>query len=146
MSTRCTTHFVHRLGDKPTAIVYRHSDGYPSEAGADIERFLHEVAETVQDTRFGDPSYLAAKYVVFLAREFSVDYAFTGGGKWAKTAKASRLDFLSVGILSEDPFDIEYRYTIVPAQGYGELPDVYVDALDGKGNRPLREVLAEAVK
>src|SRR3990172_6611860 len=71
MTTRSTTHFTHDLLDDPEAIVYRHSDGYPSAAGADILRFFNEVRAQTDDTRFYDSSYLAAKYVVFLAGMFA---------------------------------------------------------------------------
>ncbi len=107
MSTRSTTHFVYGDEDKPEAIVYRHSDGYPEGAGADILEFLAEVGK-LKDPRFGDPSYLAAKYVVFLADKFNNGY--TGNGEWKRNE--SKLDFLSVGVMREDPLDIEYRYVI----------------------------------
>src|SRR5208282_1195712 len=99
MSTRSTTHFIDsEFSQKPIAIVYRHSDGYPEGAGMDIVRFL-KACKALPDSRLNDPSYLAAKYVVFLADMFN------GRAK-------SKLDFISVGILSEDPGDIEYRYVI----------------------------------
>lgn len=73
MSTRSTTHFCHDDGST-VAIVYRHSDGYPGVAGADLFRFLNEVNDNVKDKRFSDPTYLAAKYVVWLAHEFNNEY------------------------------------------------------------------------
>lgn len=101
MSTRCTLHF-HGYGTmEDRAIVYRHCDGYPDGphgVPADLERFFAEVESQTNDTRFGDPCYLAAKYVVWQAGE---------------NARGSKpLDFLSVGIMMQDPFDIEYRYHI----------------------------------
>ena len=109
MSTRSTTHFS--LGEPPTAIVYRHADGYPSGAGADLLDFLREVQRQTSDTRFGDPSYLAAKYVVFLAERFAVDYQWVGD-EVTVTPRQNRLDFISVGVCLEDPGDIEYRYIV----------------------------------
>ena len=109
MSTRSTTHFT--LGETPRAIVYRHADGYPSGAGADILEFLRSVQLQTLDTRFSDPSYLAAKYVVFLAQRFAVDYDWTGG-EMTITPRKNRLDFISVGICLKDPADIEYRYVV----------------------------------
>jgi len=138
MSTRSTTHFAYRLGAEPEAIIYRHADGYPEGAGKDIFRFLDEVGK-LADTRFGDPSYLAAKYVVFLAREFAVSYDWDEDHKFVTKPNESPLDFISVGVLREDPGDIEYRYTIV-----GSEPLVYVNALDGNGDRLLADVLQEA--
>lgn len=97
MSTRSTTHFIYKDEKDPQAIVYRHTDGYPSGAGMDILGFLEEVGK-LRDNRFGDPTYLAAKYVVFLANMF--------------TRGDSKLDFLSVGVCTSDPGDIAYRYVV----------------------------------
>ena len=99
MSTRSTMHFQSNWTDEPVtdAIIYRHSDGYPQVAAVDIFRFFAQVQSQTRDTRFTDASYLAAKYVVWLAGEFRGDQP---------------LDFLSVGVCMEDPGDIEYRYLI----------------------------------
>ncbi len=105
MSTRSTTHFTD--GRKsPIAIIYRHSDGYPEGAGVDIHRFLDECAK-LNDPRFGDPSYLAAKYVVFLADMFNNVY---NTEKYERPE--SRLQFISVGVLSKDPGDVAFRYVV----------------------------------
>jgi hypothetical protein len=67
MSTHAIFRFVDEQGTN-YATVYRHSDGYLECGGRDIFRFFDAVREqTGGDTRFGDPSYLAAKYVVWLA-------------------------------------------------------------------------------
>jgi hypothetical protein len=101
MSTRCTTHF--QSYGRTEAIIYRHTDGYPEGAGKDIAKFLVKCKQ-LPDSRLTDPSYLAAKYVVFLASMFSRDY---------KTNHfRNKLDFISVGVVSSDPEDIEYRYTV----------------------------------
>lgn len=101
MSTRCTTHFIDTFD--PTdpapytpAIIYRHSDGYPEGAGRDLLDFLNEVGK-LKDTRFDDPSYLAARYVVYLAKSF---------------AGENPLDFRSIGVVDKDPGDIQYRYVV----------------------------------
>lgn len=109
MSTRSTTHFVHALNAKPTAIVYRHSDGYPSGAGADLFEFIDRCSK-LRDSRFTDPSYLAAKYVVFLAEMFNHTYDSAIGDY---RPNGDRLEFISVGVCDEDPGDIEYRYVLV---------------------------------
>lgn len=102
MSTRSTTHFVDSSfspAGQPaylSAIIYRHSDGYPENAGRDIIRFL-EQCQKLSDTRLDDVSYLAARYVVFLAKQFG---------------DVKSLDFRSVGVMMEDPGDIEYRYVV----------------------------------
>jgi hypothetical protein len=108
MSTRCTTHFVN--GNNTAAIVYRHSDGYPDGAGKDIVKFFEECCK-LRDSRIGDASYLAAKYVVFLAQMFAVDYVWNGD-KYNDVPRENRLDFLSVGVVMQDPRDIDYRYVV----------------------------------
>lgn len=111
MSTRSTTHFIGHDG-KTQAIIYRHPDGYPEGHGRDLYQFLDDVEEHASDTRFGDPSYLAAKLVVWLVTErfaFSHDWSKGGGGERTPNHP---LDFISVGVLLEDPGDIEYRYKV----------------------------------
>lgn len=111
MSTRSTTHFVY--GDsEPEAIIYRHTDGYPEGHGVDLTtRFFADVEAQTQDTRYGDPSYLAAKLVVWLANEFATSLTLHDDGthEWGKS---EMLDFISVGVMREDPGDIEYRYVV----------------------------------
>lgn len=99
MGTRATVHFKYVDEEKPEAIVYRHGDGHPDGLGKDLYRFLEDVKNQCADTRFNDPSYLAAKYVVWQAGEYSKD-------------KTKPLDFLSVGVVLEDPDDITFRYTL----------------------------------
>ena len=110
MSTRSTTHFYYTDPSndpeaKPEAIVYRHHDGYPEGAGADLLKFIEQVKKectgTSYGTRFNDPSYLSAKYLTFLVTE---------GYKYDRDTP---LDFGGVGILSADPGDIEWRYVVV---------------------------------
>jgi hypothetical protein len=121
------------------AIIYRHSDGYPEGAGTDILRFLEECAK-LSDPRFTDPSYLAAKYVVFLANEFNCGYEFKGKD-FVKTPKGSRLDFLSVGVMDSDPSDIEFRYVIDCGTIENKRPKVtcYPVHIDYKSGKEKRE-------
>ena len=113
MSTRALIHFVWGNSKSPEAMIYRHSDGYPEGLGEDLKRFLDEVEKQTSDTRFNDPSYLAAKWVVFDAeahcqnsRDFpgvyGIDSEHTGGN----------LCFLGVGVICRDPGGIEYRYIV----------------------------------
>ena len=110
MSTRCTTHFVYGHSNPPVAIIYRHTDGYPEGAGVDLRKFLAECAK-LKDSRLNDPSYLAGKYVVFLADMFNWKYNFSNS-EITKSRPKSRLEFVSVGVVAEDPCDIEFRYTV----------------------------------
>lgn len=96
MSTRGTVHF-HYLNRKASAIVYVHCDSFPSGLGKDLKEFFKEVAK-LGDTRFDDPNYLAAKWVVYKAEQNAVS--------------KNRLNFLGVGIVMDDPGDIEYRYHV----------------------------------
>ena len=99
MSTRCTINFCNE--DDIVAKVYRHCDGYPNgQYGVkhDLKNFFGDVLnECKNDPRFNDPSYLAAKFVVWQANEYK---------------RENKLDFLFVGICQDDPRDIEFTYFI----------------------------------
>lgn len=110
MSTRATIHFTNSPGVEPVAIIYRHCDGYPDGLGEDLKTFIEEVKNQTSDTRFNDPAYLAAKWVVWDANQM-VDSGYGKNG-W-KEGEPKMLDFLSVGIVNEDPDDIEYRYIVI---------------------------------
>ena len=129
MGTRSTTHFIDsRFGNTPEAIIYRHWDGYPDGAGKDIFKFLSR-CKRLSDTRLGDTSFLAARYVVFLGEMYATDSLWKDSkGKLhdssynhknpeeqrqhVKVPRKERIDFLSVGVMKDDPLDIEYRYVI----------------------------------
>ncbi len=115
MSTRCVINF--NYGKRIEAKVYRHSDGYPAgESGvlADLQRFFAEVERQTNDNRYGDPSYLAAKFVVWQAEEYATDW---------EGNKKQPLDFLGVGVCTRNPGDIEYIYTVKCKEG-GLRPEV----------------------
>lgn len=115
MSTRCNIHFTDKTGEIE-ANIYRHGDGYPDGVLPDLERFFAEVEAQTKDTWFNDPSYLAAKFVVWQAGENARIAAFdymTG-----KQGEVKPLDFLSVGIVSADAGDGEYVYTVECSPGY----------------------------
>lgn len=113
MSTRCVINFTYK--QEIEAKVYRHGDGYPDgEHGvpADLERFFKAVEKDTKDTRFTDPTYLAAKFVVWQAGELARKYeADPKSGKY-RWKKNKRLDFLGVGVVMADPGDIEWVYTV----------------------------------
>ena len=104
MSTRCNVHFTYN-GDISSNI-YVHSDGYPDgEHGipALFQRFFADVEEQCDgDTRFEDPEYLAAKFLVWIANDGRPRY------KEEKTL----LNFLGVSPCSQDHGDIEWVYTV----------------------------------
>jgi hypothetical protein len=103
MSTRCNIHFTDSRGGVE-ANIYRHSDGYPDGVLPDLDRFFAAVEAQTSDTRFNDPSYLAAKFVVWQAGEYA------HGGQ--------PLDFISLGIMGADAGDGEFVYTVTCSDGY----------------------------
>jgi len=108
MSTRATIHFCDS-NKRDVAIVYNHSDGYPEGLGQDILDFFKEV-EQLDDPRFNDPSYLASKWIVWKSNKY--------------VQGDNPLNFLSVGIVLQDPCDIEFRYNVICGNG---IPKVIVD-------------------
>jgi hypothetical protein len=132
VSTRACIHF-HYTGlkterrDGPEAIVFRHTDGYPSETGKDLLAFF---ADAPEDTRFNDPTMLAARYVVWLANQFAHG--------------DNPLDFLSVRVMQEDSGDIAFRYHVYcDYNSRGDTPPkVVVEECYGSERRlPLKDVL-----
>ena len=105
--------------NRPNATIYRHWDNYLEGGGADLVEFLVTLRDSDFDSRFSDSSYLASKFVVYLAREFAED--------WNKEP----LDFLSVGIVhNEDDWGAEFIYHIVSEIGVDNLPKIFVDSYD----------------
>ena len=109
MSTRCNIHFTYN--GHIYANIYRHCDGYPDgEHGvpAFLDRFFQAVEDQCDgDTRFREPGYLAAKFVVFQA---------------ALNCRTpdQPLNFLSCGVsggADGDHGDIEWIYTVECAKG-----------------------------
>ncbi len=108
MSTRCVINFYYNDGvardEEVAAKVYRHCDGYPDGTPgvpACLERFFTEVEAqctgTMYGTRFNDPSYLAAKFIVWQANEYHQE---------------KMLAFGSLGVVQKNPGDIEYEYFV----------------------------------
>ena len=143
MSTRSTTHFRDTLDGETTAIVYRHSDGYPSGAGVDLMKFIEQVKEqctgTTYGTRFNDSSYLAAKYVAFLTNDFAKHSAYDY--RTGEQGEPKLLNFGSVGILSADPGDIAYRYIVV-CDG---SPTLYVQSIGWNEDDSEPEFVEDAI-
>ena len=92
--TNSNVHFCDNDGTI-VANIYIHGDG--ATLGERLEVFLKEVQENVPDNRFHCASYLAAKFVVYMANKKAGHY----------------LDFLSIGIMQSDAGDIKYRYKII---------------------------------
>jgi hypothetical protein len=102
MSTHAIIRFGYGSDRKPDAVIYRHGGGYPNGdhgVPADLRRFFADVRAQTSDTRFCDPAYLAAKYVVWQAGQNAPD-------------KDKPLDFLSVGVVSGRWADYAYAYDV----------------------------------
>jgi len=101
MSTRCNIHF--NGWGKTQANIYRHSDGYPDGkhgVPAALVAFFQAVEEQCDgDTRYKDPEYLAAKFLVWQASQYARD-------------PEKPLGFLSVAVCMRDHGDIEWVYTV----------------------------------
>lgn len=96
MATRCIIKFTQ--DNHVYARVYRHWDGYPDTEGgvlADLAKFFEDVEAETKDHRYRDAPYLAAKFVVWQARQ-------NGEG----------LDFTGVGIVGSGDMGEEYVYTV----------------------------------
>jgi hypothetical protein len=93
MGTPALIHF--QDNGKTEAIVYRHWDGDDLEE--DLNAFLDEVEKQCADTRFDDPTYLAAKFVVWQAAQYTNDQP---------------LNFLGVGICIDEVFQTEYNWAV----------------------------------
>lgn len=98
MATRSNIHFVD--GDYLAANIYVHYDGYPQNRLPELQRFFVAVREQCRDARFSDPSYLAAKFLVW--------YSLAQ----AKDAACAPLNFLGIGPVVEDAGDAEYIYKV----------------------------------
>lgn len=110
MSTRASVHFCDKSGTTQ-AVVFRHTDGYPEGLGEDIRKFFKAIKEQCgQDTRFNDPTMLAARWVVWDAAQMA-------------DSSDKPLKFLSVRIMLQDSGDIEYRYKILCNRGWDDNSD-----------------------
>lgn len=116
MSTRCLIHFCRGKDTdgswNVSATIYRHNDGYPEGVKPDLKQFFIDVDAQTDDRRFGDASYLAAKFVVWQANENNeIETKYLQAG-----AKNGRLNFISLGIVPTNiaPKDIgaEYEYYV----------------------------------
>jgi hypothetical protein len=103
------------------AKIYRHCDGYPEGVLPDLKQFFKDVEEQCAgDTRFDDPEYLAAKFVVWQANQNVQPSPFEG--KDAKPEKM--LNFLSLGIAKRDHGDVEYLYDVICLNARNKRPEV----------------------
>jgi hypothetical protein len=120
VSTRAIIQFAHdRTDASVAAMIYRHGDGYPDGAHGvlcDLQRFFVAVEHDTSDTRFEDPAYLAAKFVVWTTQEMrSIILASRVRHAWdrpEKPEKTGQLDFMSCGIVRSGDVGEEYTYRV----------------------------------
>lgn len=132
MSTRSQVAFCcdtndYRLHD---ALVCRHCDGYPEGMGNDLLRFFADVKkanEKYGDTRFDDPEYLAARFIVWQHLEYAKSESREERGE------DNPLMILGGGVTRELHLDIAYLYVVV-CKSCKEFPKIYVhsDIRDGE--------------
>jgi hypothetical protein len=105
------------------AMLYRHSDGYPEGVLPDLEEFFDDLDKNLSDKRYGDPSYLAPKLLVWLVMshrqsmkewyESMLERNPNDNYAREKLAEKSHIcDFLGHGIDNALHGDIEYLYHI----------------------------------
>jgi len=93
------------VGGGTEAAVYVHYDGYPEGMRETLRGFFEAVERDTGDHRYGDPTYLAAKFVVWVATQYP---------RW--TAEAP-LDFLGVGVVTEPArYAVDYDYVVDSGQ------------------------------
>lgn len=137
MGTRTNIHF--NYGKEVAANIYRHYDGYPGkvdENGEQVEygvlpdllRFFRDVKAhaVAHGPRFGDPTYLAAKFVVWQARENTKKHTYNPDtGEMEVSGSTHHLDFLSLGVCVEDLGGIAYIYEVdcddLDAEGFPSI-------------------------
>lgn len=112
MGTKCNIRFADADGNVP-ANIYRHAKGYPESVLPDLDEFFADVAAQAVDPKFHDPSYLAAKFVVWQAAR----WRYAGGP----------LDFGGVGIIAPDAFGAHYSYTVTCGRDRKARPSVACD-------------------
>ncbi len=84
--------------NKVEAQIYVHNGGEPTSMASLLSEFF-SAASLVYDRRFDDPTYLAAKFVVWFATEKS----HCGG---------SPLNFVGIGVYMTIPEDVRYVYKL----------------------------------
>lgn len=121
-----------------SAMIYQHSDGYPDgEHGVLVllQTFFRAVEKDTRDTRFEDPEYLAAKFLVWATQAQRAREV-----EWRKTWPASMrdapdgpLNFLGHGVSLREHGDIAYCY-FVDCSRHNEQgrPLVLVRGRDGR--------------
>jgi len=94
VSTHAIINFVNE--DKTYAKIYHHFDG--ETYGNLLEEFFKQVTKETSETRFGEASYLAAKWIVYITQK--------------DNSIIPSLNFLGVGIVMKDPLFCKFEYNV----------------------------------
>ena len=115
MSTRCLIKFAN-ADDKVESTIYQHYDGYPEGVLPELNKFYAAVESETNDHRYNDAPYLAAKFVVWLARQNA--QIESKADDWRKPNQGN-LNFLGVGVLDSTAgnYGAAYIYTLKCANG-----------------------------
>lgn len=105
--------------------IYRHADGYPSVTGEDLVEFIYQCS-LLEDSKFYDLPYLAAKYVVWLAHQFAkYDFSIVKQFTAEEYEKPQcYLNFSCLGIETTKNLDgvCDYTYVIGNVSNINDIP------------------------
>ena len=113
------------------AMIYRHSEGYPSGVQDDLAKFFAQVEHDTDDNRFRHPEYLAAKFLVWavaVMREHMKLFRIEG-------EKDGPLNFLSYGVAKRSHCDVSYEYFVDCSSLVDGHPRVLYRGREGKFRR-----------
>lgn len=103
MSTRCVIAFHYGNSESPIALIYKDYDGHPESVAFVLTSFFDDVETQCgprpDDNRFTDPSFLAAKYIVWQAAEYARE-------------SDKPMDFSGVAPVLSIPRDVEWIHTV----------------------------------
>jgi hypothetical protein len=113
MSTRCQIAFYEKESQKlkkPTALIYRHSDGYPEGVKPELDEFLPKF---LKQRGNNDIEYLSAQFLASMIKNMH---------DWSDTLdedSKNTWSFIGYGICGDRKFhgDIEFLYALKPVKG-----------------------------
>ncbi len=144
MSTRCQIGFYPNEDtdlNKPEALLYRHSDGYPKGVVPDILPFLNFFQT---ERGIADIEYCSARLLQYLCNEYDgnsvkdmLEMQAMGLGKGIDTKVNVLTGTLGHGISKQFHWDIEYFYAITPTS-LRVYKVVYTKAPEYKPSNPKK--------
>lgn len=113
MSTRCQIAIYEKDDSEVkdfTALIYRHSDGYPEAVWKEII----DIVSRFINIRGYDAEYLAARLLQHLCNNYDKDMIDIR--KEMKSLETADIEVLGYGICNDFHWDIEYLYKIFPKE------------------------------